>query len=237
VRFVDLDCSDVDARVPKDTLAAIAGIYRHYGAANFVFGTAFLDAELESEASATQLRAKVLDAADAIAGEHADGARGRAALPFALILICGKLAQDFGVLPGTADLKGAVAWGWDKFTRSVEAQALNPEALAMLNLRRWIAQNWDVAIKRTSLPFRSMREAVGWYDDNAIYIPIAHVSEAIDGAMSIPAFVRLLGRRNLLWDRTDDRRAAIRWVPDVGKVDVYALARAAFRDDKASPDD
>ena len=237
VRFVDVDCTEVDAKVPKDILAKIAGIYRNYGVANFVFGTAFLDHELDTEANAAQLRAKVLDAADAIAGEQADGARRRAALPFALIGVCGTLARQFGVLPKTADIDAAVAWGWEKFTRSVEAQALNPEGLAMANLRRWIAQHWGVAIKKTDEPYKSSRDALGWYDRDAIYIPVGRVSEAIDGALSIAAFARLLGRAELLWDRTDDRRAAIRRVPDVGKVDVYALKRAAFRDDKGSSDD
>jgi hypothetical protein len=230
VRFVDVDCTDVDAKVPKDTMAKIAGIHQHYGVANFVFGTAFLDAELETDASAAQLRAKVLDAADKIAGEDADGARRRAAMPFALIGICGTLAREFGVLPKTADIDGAVTWGWEKFTRSVEALTLNPEGLAMTNLKRWVAQHWDVAIKKTEVPYLSSRDAFGWYDDNAIYIPIARISEAVDGAMSVPAFARLLIRGGLLWTRTDNRRASIRRVPAVGKVDVYALKKGAFRE-------
>ena len=147
---------------------------------------------------------------------------------FALIGLCGALAQEFGVLPKTAKIGSAVQWGWERFAGSLEAQALNPEGLALANLRRWIAQHWDSAIKHVNTSYRNSRDALGWYDDNAIYIPTARLSEAIGGALSELASVRLLGRAQLLWTRTDVRRAAIRKVPQVGSVDVYALKRSEF---------
>jgi hypothetical protein len=228
VRFPDIDCSEIDAKVPKATLDAIAGIYRNHGWGGGAFVCGLQHDGIDRDPDT--LRSRVLAAAETIAGNDSDGARRRAALPFALILVCGWLAQQFGLLPETTDLKKAVEWGWEQFTLSTEALALNPQGLAMFHLRRWIAEHWDVAIKKTDLPYKSMREAVGWYDDNAIYIPVARISEAIGGAMSISAFARRLTRRDLLWDRTDATHATIRRVPGMGPVDVYALRREAFRD-------
>jgi hypothetical protein len=229
-RFVDIDCTDVEAKVPRKTLTAIDGIYRNYGQAGIDFVRAFKAAGLHREPETEKLRAKILAAAETIAGTNADGARQRAALPFALIGVGGTLAQEFGVLSETADIKGAVKWGWERFAASVEAQALNPEGLALTNLRRWIAQGWDVVIKKTDLPYRSSRDALGWYDDKAIYIPTGRISEAIGGVLSERAVVRLLSRAGLLERRTDHERAAIRSVPHIGKVDVYALKRREFHD-------
>jgi hypothetical protein len=229
VRFPDVDCSDVDTNVPQDTLSEIAAIYRNYGSACVRFLVAFKAAGLHREPD--KLRRKILLAAANISGNGADGARQRAALPFALIGVCGNLAQQFNVLPKSAQINEAVKWGWQRFASSVEAQALDPEAHAFGNLRRWIAEHWDVAIKKTDTPYRSSRTALGWYDNKAIYIPTARISEAIGGALSERAFVHRLDRAGLLLRRTDDHRAAIRSVPQVGKVDVYCLDREKFEPD------
>jgi hypothetical protein len=237
VRFPDIDCSDVDANVPKATLNAIARIYRNYGWGGSAFVGELMRRKLHHEPD--ELRSRVLAAADKIAGDDSDGARRRAVLPFALILVCGNLAQQFGVLSRSADVKQAVKWGWERFTSSTEARALNPEGSAMFNLRRWIAEGWDVVIKKTNLPHRSARTALGWYDDDAIYVPTSRISEAIGGVLSERAFVKLLIRAGLLWVRTDSQRAAIRKVPGFGQVDVYALRRGAFmsKQPRADEDD
>jgi hypothetical protein len=227
VRFPDVDCSEVNANVPKDTMEQIGGIYRHFGDAGGRFIGQFIAKGLHRDPD--KLRVRVLDAAANLAGAHADGTRRRAALPFALIGIGGGLAREFGILPKDARIDDAVNWGWQRYASSIEARALNPQALALANLRRWIAERWDIAIKHVSSPYRTSREAVGWYDDNAIYIPVARIGEAIDGVLSVPAFARLLDRAGLLWTRTSSQRAAIRQVPTVGKVDVYALNRMEFR--------
>jgi hypothetical protein len=228
VRFPDIDCGDVDANVPKATLDAIAGIYRNHGWGGGTFAYGLEHHKLDRDPDI--LRSRILDAATNIAGNDSDGARRRAALPFALIGVCGTLAREFGLLPKSADIETAIEWGWERFASSPEALALNPEALAMVNLRRWIAEFWDVAIRRTDLPYKSVRQAFAWYDDNAIYIPVARLSEAIGSTMNVSTFVRRLARRGLFWDRTDATHAALRRVPGMGPVDVYALRREAFRD-------
>jgi hypothetical protein len=226
-RFPDVDCGEVDSNVPKQTLEKMAGIYRDYGHAGHLFITAFKAAGLHQQPD--KLRSRILAAAENLAGEHADGARQRAALPFALIGIAGALAQKFGFLPQTAKIVDAVNWGWERYATSLEARALNPTGQALGNLQRWIAEHWDVAIKHVDTPNQTSRDAIGWYDDHAIYIPITRIGEAIEGVLSVPAFARLLRKSELLWDWTDDRRVVIRRVPKVGKVDAYALKKTEFR--------
>ena len=253
VRFPDVDCSDVDATVPKESLAKIAGIYHHFGHIGVPYITALRADGFDREPGTGELRSRILTAAEKIAGDGTDSARRRAALPFALILVCGGLAQHYGLLPATARIREAVSWGWRRYSSSVEAEALDPETQALENLRRWIAEHWDVAIKPTNgfyvdardadeddedatthrpqvLTYRNSRDAFGWYDDEAIYIPTARLTEAIGAVLSRNTFVEVLEHHKLLQRRGPDR-ASIRNVPKVCKVDVYALKREAFRDD------
>jgi hypothetical protein len=232
VRFVDVDCSDVDSNVPKKTLETIAGIYRNFGHGWHRFIAALMKAGLHKDPERGELRATILDLAARIAGENADGARQRAALPFALIATGGRLAQQFGVLPENADIASAIKWGWERFVRAPGALALTPEARALSNLRRWIAELWDAALKRIDAEYHNARDAAGWYDADAIYIPTDRMLEAIGGVMSVRPFVnRVLEQQDLLLRRRDEHRAAIRMVPKIGKVDVYCLKLKAFRDD------
>jgi hypothetical protein len=225
VRFPDVDCSDVDATVPRETLAKIASIYRHFGHIGVPYIAAFRADGFDREPGTGELRSRILAAADKIAGDGADSARRRAALPFALILVCGALAQHYGLLPATAKIREAVSWGWRRCSSSVEAEALDPETQALENLRRWIAERWDVGIKPTNgfyvdardadedattyrpqVPtYRNSRDALGWYDDKAIYIPTARLTEAIGAVLSRNAFVEVLEHHKLLQRRGPDR--------------------------------
>jgi hypothetical protein len=226
-RFPDVDCSDVDAKVPKTTISKINGIYQHYGQARRPFIAAFLEAGLWRQPEAEQLRGKILAAAEKIAGEGADGARIRSAYPFALILISGTLAQEFNVLPKTANIKAAVTWAWQRFAASTEAQALDPVQHALANLHRWIAEHWDTAIKKIGSSYHSSRDAFGWYDNDAVYIPTARITEATGGVLSERAVGRRLKDNGHLL-RTDTERPSVRDIPGIGRVSAYVLKRSEF---------
>jgi hypothetical protein len=101
-RFADIDCSDVDRRVPAKTITAIDAM--HYGEAGIAFIRRFMAEDLHRDPDA--LRQRIVMMANTIAGGDVAGAQVRAALPFALLHICGELARAFGVLPKTADIKG-----------------------------------------------------------------------------------------------------------------------------------
>lgn len=74
------------------------------------------------------------------------------------------------------------------------------------------------------------RDALGWYDEHAIYVPTERMAEAIGRVMGTLSFVRWLDRKDLLLRRGNSDRLAIRNVPGIGKVDSYALDRAEFHD-------
>jgi hypothetical protein len=97
-------------------------------------------------------------------------------------------------------------------------------------LRRYIAEHRDVTIKKTRLgPFesRNNRDAVGWYDDRAVYIPVDRIADAAGGALSERAIGRMLERRKLLAGHGEDR-LTVRYVPKIGHVECYALKLAEF---------
>lgn len=72
------------------------------------------------------------------------------------------------------------------------------------------------------------REAVAWYDDTAIYMPVQRLREASGETLKAQQVVKALVDRSLLADRHSSKRAAVRWVPKIGRVDAYALRRSEF---------
>ena len=109
VRVLDVDVTSVNRAVPQDVLATIDGILKHHGHA----GPAFVRQLVEHgyHAQPDELRQTILNAARQIGGKGADSMRVRAAVVFALLLVAGGLAKEFGLLPQTTDVEGAVKWG------------------------------------------------------------------------------------------------------------------------------
>jgi hypothetical protein len=225
-RIVDIDCNDVNHRVDRGTLNAVEAIFNHHGHAGRRFVDIFIEHDLHHQAE--RLRRQILDLADAFAGADVDGATRRAARPFALLQIAGTLAKQFAVLPAETDVEGAVAWGWAKFCGSGEAESLAPDRQALDNIRRWIAERWDASIKRIGSAYHSGRDAVGWYDDDAIYVPRAHLPEAADHVLGEQAIVKLLVTGDCLVERHSSKRAAVQYIKGVDRVTAYALKRDKF---------
>jgi Domain of unknown function (DUF927) len=227
-RFADIDCSDVNRKVPQATIAAIGGICSHYGHAGPAFVRRFKAERLHHNPD--DLRQRILDKASKLAGIDPPGVRTRAALSFALLSICGTLAQELGVLPQAIDIATAVAWAWDRFVVSSDAGALDPEQQAEANLRRYVAERRDITIKKTepspSDP-RNNRDAVGWYDDKAVYIPVDRIFDAAGAVLSERAIGRMLQVRGLLVRRGKDR-LSVKYVPKIGYVPSYALKLSEF---------
>ncbi|MBI1209752.1 MAG: DUF927 domain-containing protein [Azospirillum sp.] len=234
VRIPDVDVTHVNRRVAPAILAAIDGIEQHYGHA----GPAFV-AELICHGchrTPEPLRQRVQAAARRIAGADADSARVRAALPFALLFVAGELAKALGVIPSSAAVAAMVTWAWQRFDSSSDAQALKPDEQVINNIRAYIAERWDVTVKSTEATTESFdgtrrtnnRESVGWYDDGAIYLPTHRIREAAGNTMKEQQIIRVLVEHDCLLRRHDDKRAAVRWVPKVGRIAAYALKRSAF---------
>jgi hypothetical protein len=228
VRFPDIDCSDVNRRVPPQTIAAVKGMLQHYGQAGRVFIRRFIDAGHRENHEA--LRERINELAIQLAGEDAAGSRARAALPFALLEVCGSLARDLKVLPRDIRIAEAIEWAWNGFEASSGALALKPEVQAEANLRRWVAERRTVTIKNLDPapndPVNN-RDAVGWFDSKAIYIPVDRIAEACGGVLSEHAIGRMLNARKLL-HRHKPKRLTIDYVPKIGYVASYALKFAEF---------
>jgi hypothetical protein len=232
VRIVDIDVTQVDRNVDPHTLRLIGQIEQHYGHAGPAFVSAMISRGLHGQAG--ELRAKVLDASREIAGANADSARTRAANPFALLLIAGELAKALGILPQETWVRQAVAWAWDRFLRSSDSRALDPETQGLSNLRRYVAERWDVTIKHVG--GGGPREAVGWYDANAVYIPKDRIREATGGILKEAHIGAMLHRRGLLARKDERDRFTVRWVPSIGRILCYALRRSEFGRSEAVQD-
>lgn len=232
VRILDVDVTDVDRTLSQNVIREIVAVEQHHGHAGPAFVERLVAAKLHHRPDA--LRERVMDFARRLAGERADAARLRAATCLALPCIAGQLAQDFDLLPWSIDLETPVRWAWERFQKSSDAEALAPDEQAIASLRAWIAERWDVTIKSVDTGADGYdrklnnREAVAWYDDTAIYVPVQRLREASGETLKAQQVVKALVERNLLDKRQDNRRAVVRWVPKIGRVDAYALKRSEF---------
>ncbi|KIL98254.1 MAG: DUF927 domain-containing protein [Magnetospirillum sp.] len=230
VRIVDVDVTDVDRTVPASTLRAIAGIDDHHGHA----GPAFVEQIIAIGLHQTPdvLRERILAEARNLAGDTTDSARIRAATCLALPLVAGQLAQEFGLLPSFIDIETPARWAWTRFQKSSDAEALTPGDQVISMLRAWIAERWDVTIKAVDAGDYSFdrkannREAVAWYDRDAIYIPAHRLREAAGETLKAAQISKILTDRDMLARRGDEKRAAIRYIPGIGRIDAYALRRS-----------
>jgi len=145
VRFADIDVAGCNRAVEKERLNTLRTILMHYGQAGPEFVRQLMRCKLHRDSAV--LKEKVLKAARTLAGTGADGAKIRAAIPFALLLVSGELARQFGILPQTTSVRTAIGWAWESYTSSSGALALMPEEQAMEALRAYIARGWDVTIK------------------------------------------------------------------------------------------
>ena len=232
VRILDVDVTDVDRTLGQSVIREITAVDQNHGHAGPLFVERLIADKLHHKPDA--VRERVMDFARRLAGERADAARLRAATCLALPHVAGQLAQDFGLLPWSIDIEAPVRWAWERFQKSSDAEALTPDEQAITSLRAWIAERWDVTIKSVDTGADGFdrklnnREAVAWYDDTAIYMPVQRLREASGETLKAQQVVKALIERELLAKRHNNRRAAVRWIPKVGRVDSYALKRSEF---------
>jgi hypothetical protein len=227
VRFPDIDVSGVNPRVTLERMSTIKQILVNYGHAGPAFVTKLVASGLHCQPDA--LKERVVVMARTVAGEGAESAEVRAAIPFAVLAIAGSLAREFGILPTEADVMGAVRWAWDRFCESKDALALNPDRQAITNIQQYIAERWDVTIKSVEADTGvNNREAIAWYDRDTVYLPTSRAAEAADYVLGGQRIGALLEKGGYLSRRFSPRRIAIRYVPRVGSIDCYALRRSEF---------
>lgn len=224
-RLADIDVTGIDRRVGADRLATIDAIHRHYGHAGPAFIRALIARDMHNQP--TGLREEILDAARTLAGDGADSARQRAALPFALLQLAGEWAIEFGLLPAQCRIGQAVEWAWDKYLESPDATALNPQEQTVHLLREFIARNWNSSIKPVDADSGyNSREADGWYDDETVYLPQAGFRKAIGGQLKEREAAKIVKEAGLL-TRHDAEHCTIRNIPKI-RTRGYALSRKQF---------
>lgn len=229
VRIPDIDITGVNRAVDHAVLAQIQTVDRHYGHA----GPAFIEAMVAGgyHQQAQEIRDGVNELARTIAGSEGDGKHVRAAAPFAILCMAGNLAKKFGLLPSDLNVLRAVQWAWERFSNSTDAVSLDPEQQATTNLRTWIAERWGSTIQATVPDDNSRppnRDAFGWYDEDAVYIPTRRIVEAAGGALKEIEISRALDKQGFIAKRHDASCLYVSYIPKIGKVKAYALSRAAF---------
>jgi hypothetical protein len=95
-------------------------------------------------------------------------------------------------------------------------------------LETYIASRWDVSIKSTGIGRDNNRDADGWYDDRAVYLPTSKIVTAAGGNLKQEDIARILDNAGLLIEREDEKRLAVKYVRGIGKVRCYALSRREF---------
>jgi hypothetical protein len=229
VRITDIDITGINRAVDQAVLERIQAIDRHYGHAGPTFVSALIAGGHHLQAQ--DIRDGINRTASSIAGPKADGQLIRAAIPFAVLSVAGNLARKFGLLPEALDVAHAVEWAWDKFTNSSDAEALAPEELAVANLQVWIAERWNSSIYPT-VPTDGARaplkDACGWYDNEAVYIPAQRLIEAAGGSLKEAEIARALSRQGLITRTKGGRHLSIAYVPKIGPLKAYALSRSEF---------
>ena len=190
VRFADIDVTDINSKVEKGFIDKIlTGIQGNFGCSGSAFCRALIDSGLHLKPE--ELRLRVQAAAKNLAGDNGDGSLERAAMPLAMIQVAGELAQEYEILP-QYDLAASIQWAWSSYLASADAASLDLTQNCIDALENYLASNWNVTIKDLRGEERSSREAVGWYDDNCIYIRATEIVAAVDIGLKRAEIARIL---------------------------------------------
>ena len=237
-RVLDCNVAAVNPAVAAEKITLIDGIHIHYGHAGPLFVEKLIGQGMHHQPE--RLRQKITTIASELAGSKSNSAQARAAESLAIVWVAGLFGIQFGLLPlAENDLQEAVRWAWRHFRKSPEAGVLDPATQIVPNIQRWIAEKWNVTVKSVgavnssltsaaALPGLNNREAVAWYDDTTIYIPSGRLVEAAGVLLSETAIARHLDRNGFVARRSSEQRIAVRGVPNIGKLDAYALRRTEF---------
>lgn len=233
VRILDIDITGINRNVPPETLQAIEKIDEHYGHAGPAFIQTLVDNSLHRRPTA--MRDAIKAAADDLAGPGADAAVRRSAEALAVVGVAGGIAQEAEILPKSINIPRVIGWAWARFRSSSNAAILNPDEAITLKVRTWIAERWNVTIRHVEGEAGN-REAVAWYDKDAVYIPKERLREASGGMMKEVAVAKILAEAKHLLKQQDAAHRTVPYVPKIGKVTAYALDRSHYgRSDAAKP--
>ncbi len=226
VRIADVDVTHINRLLDAKVFAKIASVSRNYGHAGPAFVRALVATGTHEKAA--EVRDGINEVARRLAGRDADAATIRAALPLAILAAAGTMAQEHGLLPKGGAIYEAVRWAWAAFRGSNDAVALDPSAQAIGNIRQWVAERWRTSIQAVDAEERPTRDAVGWWDEEAVYLPADRLVEAAGGGLKEAVIAKALKAAGMLAKTKDAEHLSISFVPKVGWLKAYALSRRHF---------
>ncbi len=237
VRIADVDVTGINRLLDAQVFQRISSVSKHYGHAGPAFARGLIEAGYHQRAS--EVRDKINEVARRLAHPKADGkpvpgavadaAAIRAAMPLAILAIAGRLAQSFAILPAGNAIADAVQWAWTGFHESSNAAALDPESRAVGAIQEWVAARWNTSIHWLDADVRPTRDALGWWDDDAVYLTPGALIEAAGSSMKEEALAKLLNDRDMIAKRKTPKHTYVAYVPKVGPLSkAYALSRSHF---------
>lgn len=229
VRIIDVDVTGTNRNVDAAIMARIESVVDHYGHAGPLFVKRFIEASYHRERGGVEgSLARYTQRLVEDGARKSDAATLRAARIFAYLGIAGVLAVEFGILPDDVDIFGVVQWSWQRFRSSSASATLDVGALAIDNLRTWIAERWDTSIQRAQATVAKRLPTLAWYDAHVIYVPAARLVEAAGGVLKEAEIARALEDRGLIVKRKDEDCRFVSYVPGFGRLKAYALSRSEF---------
>lgn len=226
VRIADVDVTGINRLLDATIFQGVADVARHYGHAGPAFVRALMAAGYHERVS--ELRDGINEVARRLAGSGADAATIRAAMPLAILTVAGRMAQEFGLLPKGSAIATAVNWAWTGFRESSDAVALDPSNQAISSIRQWIAERWNTSVHWLDAEIRPSRDALGWWDDTAVYLTPDRLVEAAGGTQKEAMIGKSLSEAGMIVKTKDDRHFTVNWVPKIGQLKAYALSREHF---------
>lgn len=221
LRVVDIDVTDVNRSVPRDTMTKIEGFNTHYGHAGPMFVERLL------QITPDEVRRMVEEKAVALAGKGAPSTVIRSARPFAILWTSGELAKRFGLVPPVADFARSIKWAFERFLAS--ADVLNPTDQAIARLRQWILERWGSSVQHiVPKSLSNLRDAVAWYDETAVYIPAERLVEAAGSSLKEQEIVKALDKAGMITAKKSQKHLSIGYIKGFGKIKAYALSRKEF---------
>ncbi len=163
-------CADVSvANLKKHpTPSMIDDILSNAQLYNGTAGPAFVRQLLDQDT--TELKTRLDELSEQLAGEKASGAERRANLPFALMALAGEIAVKAKILSSDTDYMSCVKWALNEAAHSMAAQSLDTIEESIKAVFKFIAANMDGRIVRLSNDGTEEHTpvwgAAGWYNPN-----------------------------------------------------------------------
>jgi hypothetical protein len=164
VRFPDVDCGEVDANVPRDTLAKLS---RH-------LSPLWAGRPVLHRPPGGRVPPRARKAAQPHPCRRREprgrGHRRCKAARRATIRSDrrrGRTGAEIRLPARERQYRRSSQLGLGAICQFAGGAGTQPHQPGPRQSRRWMAEHWDVAIKHIDTPYKTSRDAIGWYDDNA----------------------------------------------------------------------